>query len=51
MFDRSVSPCRCGPEDVKIDKHGAGICDDPCGGDINAICGGNLAFTAYAVGE
>lgn len=42
---------RCGPEDVEIDKYGTGICDKPCGGDIDLICGGYHAFTAYTVGE
>lgn len=46
-----VSPFRCGHEDVEIDKHGTGICDYPCGGDTDSICGGHLAFSAYAVGE
>lgn len=46
-----LSTFRCGQEDVEIDRHGSGICDKPCGGDISSICGGHLAFTAYAVGE
>ena len=42
---------RCGGPAVDIDRFGEGVCDAACPGDESFVCGGNLAYTAYEVGE
>ncbi|CAM9715355.1 unnamed protein product [Ectocarpus sp. 12 AP-2014] len=39
--------CWCGAEGADYDANGAGVCDMPCGGDADEICGGFYAMSVY----
>ncbi|CAB1104288.1 unnamed protein product [Ectocarpus sp. CCAP 1310/34] len=39
--------CWCGAEGADYDANGAGVCDMPCGGDADEICGGFYAISVY----
>ncbi|CAB1103402.1 unnamed protein product [Ectocarpus sp. CCAP 1310/34] len=39
--------CWCGAEGADYDANGEGICDIPCSGDVNEICGGFYAMSVY----
>lgn len=42
-----LSKCWCGDSDTDYDKHGEGVCNYPCTGDANEICGGKNAISVY----
>ena len=44
-----MTQCWCGGADITTtyDRHGAGVCDDPCTGDSSLTCGGTFAFQIY----
>ncbi|CAN0230057.1 unnamed protein product [Ectocarpus sp. 12 AP-2014] len=39
--------CWCGAEGADYDANGEGVCDMPCGGDADEICGGFYAMSVY----
>ncbi|CAN0104949.1 unnamed protein product [Scytosiphon promiscuus] len=41
--------CFCGDENEDYAKHGPGLCDMPCAGDSNLICGGELAANVFFI--
>eukprot|EP00903_Cladosiphon_okamuranus_P010392 g9830.t1 len=43
--------CWCGDASTDISQHGTAICDVPCSGDSDTICGGSWAFSAYGSGD
>ncbi|CAM9126243.1 unnamed protein product, partial [Ectocarpus sp. 4 AP-2014] len=44
---RGDTVCWCGSEGADYDANGAGVCDMPCGGDADEICGGFYAMSVY----
>lgn len=43
--------CWCGEAGIDYSRHGTATCDFPCSGDPSTMCGGDLAFTLYALEE
>ncbi|CAM9620491.1 unnamed protein product [Ectocarpus sp. 6 AP-2014] len=41
--------CWCGAEGADYDANGEGVCDMPCGGDANEICGGFYTMSVYEI--
>eukprot|EP00752_Nemacystus_decipiens_P010979 g9756.t1 len=41
--------CFCGEAQEQYDKHGRAICDMPCSGDNDLICGGNAAMNVFSI--
>ncbi|CAN0380528.1 unnamed protein product, partial [Ectocarpus sp. 12 AP-2014] len=39
--------CWCGAKGADYDANGEGVCDMPCGGDADEICGGFWAMSVY----
>ncbi|CAM9620770.1 unnamed protein product [Ectocarpus sp. 6 AP-2014] len=44
---QSSTECWCGAEGADYDGSGAGVCDMPCGGNADEICGGFNAMSVY----
>ena len=38
--------CWCGSDD-EFDRHGPGVCDIPCVGNEDEVCGGDFAISVY----